>query len=56
MGFPVCVEARGLIYNGDAIEKITGEAFNPEDYATLDAFQGLLENWRQEAWKRLREL
>ena len=51
VGFPVCVEARGLIYNGDAIEKITGEAFNPEDYATLDAFQGLLE-----AWKRLREL
>lgn len=43
VGFPVCVEARGVIYNADAIEDITGEAFNPEDYKTLDAFQGLLE-------------
>lgn len=43
VGFPVCVEARGLIYNADAIEKITGETFDPADYATLDAFQGLLE-------------
>lgn len=42
-GFPVCVEARGIIYNADAIEAITGETFNPEDYATLDAFQGLLD-------------
>lgn len=43
VGFPVCIEARGLIYNADAIEGITGEKFNPEDYKTLDAFQGLLE-------------
>lgn len=43
VGFPVCIEARGLIYNADAIEGITGETFNPEDYKTLDAFQGLLE-------------
>ncbi len=43
VGFPVCVEARGLIYNADAIEKITGETFDPAAYATLDAFQGLLE-------------
>lgn len=42
-GFPVCIEARGVIYNADAIEAITGETFNPEDYATLDAFKGLLE-------------
>ena len=42
-GFPVCVEARGLIYNADAIEAITGETFNPDDYATLDAFKGLLD-------------
>ena len=27
-GFPVCVEARGIIYNADAIEKITGEEFD----------------------------
>lgn len=43
VGFPVCVEARGVIYNADAIEAITGETFNPEDYKTLDAFQGLLD-------------
>ena len=42
-GFPVCVEARGIIYNADAIEAITGETFSPEDYATLDAFKGLLD-------------
>ncbi len=43
VGFPVCVEARGLIYNADAIEAVTGETFVPDDYATLDAFEGLLE-------------
>lgn len=24
-GFPVCVEARGIIYNADAIERVTGK-------------------------------
>ena len=43
LGFPVCVEARGVIYNADAIEAITGEEFVPADYATLDAFKGLLD-------------
>ena len=43
VGFPVCVEARGIIYNADAIEAITGETFNPADYATLDEFKGLLD-------------
>ena len=41
-GFPMCVEARGLIYNADAIEAITGETFNPEDYKTLDSFKELI--------------
>ncbi|MBS6722442.1 MAG: carbohydrate ABC transporter substrate-binding protein [Clostridiales bacterium] len=43
VGFPVCVEARGLIYNADAIEAITGETFDPANYQTLDAFKGLLD-------------
>ena len=43
LGFPFCVEARGLIYNADAIEAITGTEFVPADYATLDAFQGLID-------------
>ena len=28
-GFPVCVEARGIIYNADAIKNATGEDFDP---------------------------
>lgn len=42
-GFPVCVEARGIIYNADAIEAITGETFDPASVATLDDFQALLD-------------
>jgi raffinose/stachyose/melibiose transport system substrate-binding protein len=42
-GFPVCIEARGLMYNASAIEAITGETFNPSDYETLTAFKGLLD-------------
>ncbi|MCR5627835.1 MAG: ABC transporter substrate-binding protein [Lachnospiraceae bacterium] len=42
-GFPVCVEARGIIYNADAIKKVTGKDFNPDDYATLDSFTALIE-------------
>ena len=41
-GFPVCVEARGIIYNKTAIEDTLGEEFVPEDYATYDAFAELL--------------
>lgn len=43
VGFPVCIEARGLMYNADAIEAVTGKTFNPDEYKTLDAFQGLLD-------------
>ena len=46
-GFPMCVEARGLIYNADAIEAITGETFNPEDYKTLDSFKELIETLKE---------
>lgn len=46
-GFPMCVEARGLIYNADAIEAITGETFNPEDYKTLDSFKELIEQLKE---------
>ena len=46
-GFPMSVEARGLIYNADAIEAITGETFNPEDYKTLDSFKELLEQLKE---------
>ena len=46
-GFPMSVEARGLIYNADAIEAITGETFNPEDYKTLDSFKELSEQLKE---------
>ncbi|MCR5469211.1 MAG: extracellular solute-binding protein [Lachnospiraceae bacterium] len=42
-GFPVCVEARGVIYNADAIEAITGETFDPSSVSTLADFQALLD-------------
>ena len=37
-GFPVCVEARGVIYNKTAIEETLGEEFDPASCATLDGF------------------
>lgn len=42
-GFPVCVEARGVIYNAEAIENITGEPFDPKSVAKLDDFKALLD-------------
>ena len=38
LGFPFCVEARGLLFNADAIENATGEAFDPSSIQTLDDF------------------
>ncbi|SCW38904.1 carbohydrate ABC transporter substrate-binding protein, CUT1 family [Lachnospiraceae bacterium C10] len=46
-GFPFCVEARGLIYNADAIKKVTGKDFDPSQYQTLDAFKGLLDELKK---------
>ncbi len=42
-GFPFCIEARGVIYNADAITKITGEEFDPASVATMDDFVKLIE-------------
>ena len=42
-GFPVCIEARGVMYNADAIEGITGETFDPAQYQTKEAFTELLD-------------
>ena len=42
-GFPVCVEARGILYNADAIKKVTGKDFDPSSVATLDDFTKLLD-------------
>jgi raffinose/stachyose/melibiose transport system substrate-binding protein len=42
-GFPVCIEARGIIYNADAIEKVTGETFDPKSIKTTDDFKAIIE-------------
>ena len=42
-GFPVCVEARGIIYNKDAIEKATGEEFDPTSVKTTADLQAIAE-------------
>lgn len=46
-GFPVSVEARGVIYNKTAIEDTLGEEFNPEDIKTTDDFAALLESLKE---------
>ena len=43
LGFPVCVEARGILYNADAIEAATGEAFDPTAIKTTEDFQTLID-------------
>ena len=43
LGFPVCVEARGILYNADAIEAATGEAFDPAAVRTTEDFQALID-------------
>lgn len=43
IGFPFCIEARGLMYNKTAIEAATGEAFDPTAVKSLDDFTALLD-------------
>ena len=43
LGIPFCVEARGVMYNADAIERVTGKPFDPATCATLDGFKALLD-------------
>ena len=44
LGFPVCVEARGILYNGDAIKEATGKDFDPTTIKTTADFKALLED------------
>ena len=43
LGFPVCVEARGILYNADAIEAVTGEPFDPTAIRSTADFQALID-------------
>lgn len=43
LGFPVCVEARGIIYNADAIKNVTGKDFDPATIKTTADFQAIVD-------------
>ena len=43
LGVPVCVEARGVLYNGDAIKAATGKDFDPSTIKTTADLKALLE-------------
>ncbi|MDO4943227.1 MAG: ABC transporter substrate-binding protein [Lachnospiraceae bacterium] len=47
LGVPVCIEGRGLMYNADAIKKVTGKDFDPTKYKTLDEFKKLIEELKK---------
>lgn len=38
LGFPCAIEARGILYNANAIKEVTGEDFDPDSIVTLDDF------------------
>ena len=46
-GFPFAVEARGIIYNKTVLDELLGEEFDPAQYATRSAFEGLLATLRE---------
>ncbi|MBR0374197.1 MAG: extracellular solute-binding protein [Mogibacterium sp.] len=43
LGFPTCIEARGILYNADAIKRVTGKDFDPSSINTLDDFKAFLD-------------
>ncbi|MCR4935875.1 MAG: extracellular solute-binding protein, partial [Oscillospiraceae bacterium] len=42
LGFPVCIEARGIIYNGEAIRAIVPD-FDPTEVKTTEDFQDIID-------------
>ena len=43
LGYPVCMEARGILYNADAIQATLGEDFDPDSIRNLDEFKAFLD-------------
>ena len=41
LGFPVCIECRGILYNSKAISEALGEEFDPATIKTLDDFKAM---------------
>ena len=44
LGFPVCVEARGILYNADAIKNTLGKDFDPSSIETLNDFKAFCDD------------
>ena len=42
-GCPFCLEARGLIYNADAVKRAAGKDFDPDAVKTVADFQALID-------------
>ena len=47
LGFPVCFEARGILYNTASIKKTLGKDFDPESIKNLDDFKAILEELKK---------
>lgn len=47
LGYPVCVEARGIIYNATAIKNALGKDFDPSTIKTLDDFKAICEELKK---------
>jgi raffinose/stachyose/melibiose transport system substrate-binding protein len=47
LGYPTCIEGRGIIYNGTAIKNITGKDFDPASIKTLDDFKAICEELKK---------
>jgi len=41
LGFPTCIECRGILYNSAAIKNALGEEFDPASIKTLDDFKAM---------------
>lgn len=52
LGFPVCIEALGILYNGSVIEELTGRPFDPASVATLSEFRELLDELDDKGMRR----
>jgi raffinose/stachyose/melibiose transport system substrate-binding protein len=44
LGFPVCIECRGILYNADAIKEALGKDFDPASIETLDDFKAFCDD------------
>lgn len=51
-GFPLCVEASGILYNADAVLDVLGRKFDPNSVSMLSDFKDLLKEMADNGMKR----